>query len=175
MGFPRSRGTVSDGILTCHWHHAKFDLAAGCAFDPFADDVTSSRVQIKAGSVWLDPTPVEADRSARLARKLSEGLEQDIRLVSAKSVIGLCGVGEGSRAIEDAAMFGIRNRAEGWSPGLTILTAMANVLDDLAPDDRPLALYHGVINVAADTTDHSSNFYLDPLQSTERSPVRYRD
>ena len=40
MGFPLSRGTVSDGILTCHWHHAKFDLAGGCTFDPFADDVT---------------------------------------------------------------------------------------------------------------------------------------
>ena len=49
------------------------------------------------------------------------------------------------------------------------------MLDDLPPDDRPLALYHGVINVAADTTDHSPNFYLDPLPTTERSPVRYRD
>ena len=26
MGFPLHRGTVSDGILTCHWHHARFDL-----------------------------------------------------------------------------------------------------------------------------------------------------
>jgi nitrite reductase/ring-hydroxylating ferredoxin subunit len=25
MGFPLHRGTVRDGILTCHWHHAKFD------------------------------------------------------------------------------------------------------------------------------------------------------
>jgi nitrite reductase/ring-hydroxylating ferredoxin subunit len=41
MGFPLHRGTVRDGILTCHWHHAKFDLAGGCTFDPFADDVTS--------------------------------------------------------------------------------------------------------------------------------------
>src|SRR5262245_9429505 len=39
MGFPLHRGTVSDGLLTCHWHHAKFDLDGGCAFDPFADDV----------------------------------------------------------------------------------------------------------------------------------------
>ena len=27
MGFPLDRGTVQDGILTCHWHHARFDLA----------------------------------------------------------------------------------------------------------------------------------------------------
>jgi len=26
MGFPLSRGTVHDGLLTCHWHHARFDL-----------------------------------------------------------------------------------------------------------------------------------------------------
>ena len=43
MGFPLHRGTVRDGILTCHWHHAKFDLAGGCTFDPFADDAPSFR------------------------------------------------------------------------------------------------------------------------------------
>ena len=39
MGFPLDRGTVSNGILTCHWHHARFDLSSGGTFDPFADDV----------------------------------------------------------------------------------------------------------------------------------------
>ena len=24
MGFPLDRGSVEDGILTCHWHHARF-------------------------------------------------------------------------------------------------------------------------------------------------------
>ena len=31
MGFPLHRGTVADGILTCHWHHARFDLCSGGA------------------------------------------------------------------------------------------------------------------------------------------------
>ena len=31
MGFPLDRGTVKDGILTCHWHHARFDLESGCS------------------------------------------------------------------------------------------------------------------------------------------------
>jgi nitrite reductase/ring-hydroxylating ferredoxin subunit len=26
MGFPLHRGSIEDGILTCHWHHARFDL-----------------------------------------------------------------------------------------------------------------------------------------------------
>src|SRR5262249_41487706 len=29
MGFPLDRGSVEDGTLTCHWHHARFDLASG--------------------------------------------------------------------------------------------------------------------------------------------------
>src|SRR6478752_8828994 len=33
LGFPLHRGSVEDGILTCHWHHARFDLASGCTFD----------------------------------------------------------------------------------------------------------------------------------------------
>ena len=32
LGFPLHRGSVEDGILTCHWHHARFDLASGCTF-----------------------------------------------------------------------------------------------------------------------------------------------
>jgi nitrite reductase/ring-hydroxylating ferredoxin subunit len=30
VGFPLERGSVGDGILTCHWHHARFDLESGC-------------------------------------------------------------------------------------------------------------------------------------------------
>ena len=34
MGFPLDRGSVEDGILTCHWHHARFDLASGVHLRP---------------------------------------------------------------------------------------------------------------------------------------------
>ena len=44
MGFPLDRGSVEDGILTCHWHHARFDLASGCTFDLWADDVPTCPV-----------------------------------------------------------------------------------------------------------------------------------
>ena len=36
MGFPLSRGSCKDGILTCEWHYARFDLATGGAFDLWA-------------------------------------------------------------------------------------------------------------------------------------------
>ena len=55
MGFPLDRGTVKNGILTCHWHHARFDLSSGGTFDPFADDVRSFPVSVLDGDVWVDP------------------------------------------------------------------------------------------------------------------------
>ena len=49
MGFPLDRGSVEDGILTCHWHHARFDLASGCTFDLWADDVPTCPVEVRDG------------------------------------------------------------------------------------------------------------------------------
>ena len=174
MGFPLSRGTVRDGILTCHWHHAKFDLAGGCTFDPFADDVASFNVEVRDNEVWLDPRPREEEPRAHWTRKLDEGLEQNLRLVIAKAVIGLDAVGATGDVVERAALFATRNRARGWGDGLSILTAMANVRADLAPVDRPRALYHGVINVARNVADQPPDFDLAPLETTEQRPETYR-
>ena len=33
------RGTLKNGVLTCHWHQARFDAYSGCAFDVWADDI----------------------------------------------------------------------------------------------------------------------------------------
>ena len=55
MGFPLHRGSVEDGILTCHWHHARFDLASGCTFDLWADDISTAAVEVRDGVVWVCP------------------------------------------------------------------------------------------------------------------------
>ncbi len=52
MGFPLSRGTTKDGILTCDWH-ARFDLKSGGTFDLWADDVPAFPVQVQDGKVWV--------------------------------------------------------------------------------------------------------------------------
>ena len=88
MGFPLHRGTVKDGILTCHWHHARFDLASGGTFDQFADDARAFPVEIRDGEVWVDLAPRE-DPPAHQRRRLRDGLERNISLVLAKSAIGL--------------------------------------------------------------------------------------
>ena len=175
MGFPLHRGTVRDGILTCHWHHAKFDLAGGCTFDPFADDVISFHVEVRNGSVRLDPAPIQEDRYTHWHRKLDDGLKQNIRLILAKSVIGLDNLGATKDIIEKATVFGTGNRADGWTAGLSILTAMANVLPSLHEQDRALALYHGVVQVARNTANEPPNFNLEPLETSERRPERYLD
>ena len=54
MGFPLSRGTVCEGLLTCHWHNARFDLASGGTLDPFADDVRAFPAIVQDGQVLVD-------------------------------------------------------------------------------------------------------------------------
>src|ERR1043165_1578057 len=52
LGFPLHRGTVRDGILTCHWHHARFDLATGGTVDQWGDDPDRLPLPIRGGEGW---------------------------------------------------------------------------------------------------------------------------
>src|ERR671933_837815 len=88
MGFPLHRGTVQNGILTFHWHHARFDLASGGTFDQFADDVRAYPVELRGEDLWIDLAPRHDERAHQLKR-LHDGLERDIRLVTAKAAIAL--------------------------------------------------------------------------------------
>jgi nitrite reductase/ring-hydroxylating ferredoxin subunit len=166
MGFPLHRGSVENGLLTCHWHHARFDLASGGTLDPFADDVRAHDVEIVDGDVVVVLRPV-TDAAAHHIRRLVEGLEQGLTLVMAKAVLGLIevlGPEEGATAALRAGVaFGIANRAGGWGAGLTVLTAMANVLPVLDPGDRALALVHGLVFVSRDTRGRPPRFPLAPL------------
>ena len=106
MGFPLSQGTLKDGILTCHWHHARFDLHNGGTFDQWAGDVKSYPVQIRDNSeIWIGipPSPIEnesyvgtttaaAGASITTANNeilLDIGLKRNISLIIAKGIIGL--------------------------------------------------------------------------------------
>jgi nitrite reductase/ring-hydroxylating ferredoxin subunit len=178
LGFPLHRGTVESGLLTCHWHHARFDLMSGGTLDPFADDVRAYPVEIEDGQVVVivDPVP---DRVQHHLGRLHEGLEQGLTLVMAKSVLALLDAGLPVGDIVRAGVeFGTTYRQGGWGAGLTVLTAMANVLDALDPADRPLALVHGSSFVANDTLGSPPWFPLAPLNApsltAERSASWYR-
>src|SRR6266513_510504 len=88
MGFPLERGSVEDGILTCHWHHARFDLASGCTFDLWADDVPTCPVEVRGADVWGKPTFSLADPARLWQRRLHDGLAHNLGLVVAKAVYG---------------------------------------------------------------------------------------
>ena len=65
MGFPLDRGSVEDGILACHWH---YDVASGCTFDLWADDVPTCPVEVHDGEVWIKPSFGRGRRLAPLPR-----------------------------------------------------------------------------------------------------------
>ena len=163
MGFPLDRGTVRDGILTCHWHHARFDLASGGTFDLFADDVRVFPVEIRDGQVWVDvSTPRDAVGHQR--DRLRDGLERNITLVIAKAVLSL--LENGVSPVEPFKIgvdFGTKYRQPGWGQGLTILACMMNLLPYLSAEDRPRALYHGLSAVADDSDSMAPRFMVRPL------------
>ncbi|MBX6772189.1 MAG: Rieske (2Fe-2S) protein [Chloroflexi bacterium] len=176
MGFPLSKGTLHQGVLTCHWHHARFDLTSGGTFDPFADDVQVYPVHIDNGKVWIDPRISAADRTARSYRRLQDGLEQNLGLVIVKSVLTLREAGEPyARILAAGARFGTRYRAAGWGPGLTILTALGNLVPQLGPEEQVLALYHGLVHVAEDCAGQPPRFARDPLPTRAVSPERLKE
>jgi nitrite reductase/ring-hydroxylating ferredoxin subunit len=156
MGFPLDRGSVEDGTLTCHWHHARFDLASGCTFDLWADDVPTFPAEVRDGEVWVRPIFGHPDPAAHWCRRLDDGLAHVLGLVIAKAVHGQLAAGvPPSDVVRQVALFGIQNR-DGWSVGLTILVALGNLLPILPEEETYLALFHGARRVAADCDGQAS-------------------
>ncbi|MGH9177375.1 MAG: Rieske (2Fe-2S) protein [Acidimicrobiales bacterium] len=184
MGFPLHRGTVENGLVTCHWHHARFDLSSGGTLNLFADDVRAYPVDLEGGRVVVVVEDGDGAGAARSGvehhrRRLAEGLEQGLTLVTAKAVLALLEAGEPVEAIlAQGVDFGTAYRDAGWGAGLTVLVAMANVAPALGPADLPLALAHGLAFVSRDTRGRPPSFPLRPLGSagvaTERLVGWYR-
>ena len=169
MGFPLDRGSVKNGILTCHWHHARFDLSSGGTFDPFADDVRSFPISVVDGEVWVNLSPPVADRIGRWSRRLEDGLEHNIRLVIAKSVLGLTVADTDYRmSLKIGAYFGTTYSDQGWGQAMSMLTCTANILSELADEDRPRALYQGLRHVASECAGRPPRFLVDSLPTGER-------
>jgi nitrite reductase/ring-hydroxylating ferredoxin subunit len=167
MGFPLHRGTLHDGILTCHWHHARFDVATGGTFDQWADELRVFPVELRDGEVWVDLTPLGDPLAHRRAR-LHDGLERNLPLVIAKSVIGL--VDGGADPVEPFRIgleFGARYRAGGFGQGLTMHGCFANLLPALDPEDRAHALHHALSAVAMDSAGMAPRFPVRPLPGEE--------
>ena len=168
MGFPLERGSVRDGILTCHWHHARFELSSGGTFNPFADDVRTFPVNVVDGEVWIDPAPAPRDEGKHWQRRLEDGMEHNLRLVIAKAVLGLQAAGADYREpLRIGARFGATYSANGWGAAMSILTCTANILAQLHEEDRPRALYQGLLHVSRECAGKAPRFSVDPLPTGE--------
>ncbi|MCF6411696.1 Rieske (2Fe-2S) protein [Pseudalkalibacillus salsuginis] len=168
MGFPLHMGSLCDGILTCHWHHARFDVKSGGTLDPWADDVPTYPVEVKNGEVWVHTVPHQKVTVEKLRRRLREGLEQSLSLVIAKAVVGLVEAGIVPGEIAKVGVeFGTKHRQSGWRSGLTILTAMTNILPKLDKTGQILALYQGLVHVARESSGMGTRFLLGSLPGSD--------
>lgn len=168
MGFPLDKGTVRQGILTCYWHYARFDLASGGAFDLWADDVRAFPVEVRAEAIYVD-VALHHDPRIRQQERLAVGLERNLSLVIGKAMMTLLDSGDDRWASDpvlpfrSGLLFGVKYRDRGWGQGLTMHVCMMNLLPYLAPEDRPRALYHGLSAVARDSAGHPPRFCVPSL------------
>ena len=168
MGFPLSRGSTKDGILTCDWHHARFDIKTGGCFDLWADDVPVFAVNVIDGKIFVRIEQANKRKEqlrARHLQKLNDAMEQNIALIVAKSVLTL-----NSQEVSSSDLFrkgleyGTRYRQEGWGVGLTILTCMMNLTPfSRSSEDRLRALYHGLSAIADECSGQPPRFTVSPL------------
>ena len=110
-------------------------------------------------------TFAHADPAAHWRQRLTEGLAHDLGLVIAKAVHGQLAAGvPQTDIVRQVALFGAQNR-DGWGVGLTILTALANLLPVLQEEEAYLALFHGARHVAADCDGEAPRRERAPLGS----------
>ena len=176
MGFPLSKGSVEDGILTCHWHHARFELEEGDTFDIWADDVQTFPVAVEDGEVWLDPDPErDVPPETHWRNRLADGLAENLSLVTAKAVINLDDLGEGfGTPLETVVDFGTQYRAAGWGRGLTTMGAMANLYDEVAHEEKLRAMFVGAREVATESAGEPPRFSQYSLGNEDLSKERLK-
>jgi nitrite reductase/ring-hydroxylating ferredoxin subunit len=176
MGFPLSKGSVEDGLLTCHWHHARFELSCGDTFDIWADDVQTFPTEIRDGDVYVDPDPEpDVAPAVHWRNRLVDGLAENLSLVRAKAVIHLDDHGEGFETpLETAVDFGTKYRADGWGRGLTTLGAMANLYGQVDHPEKLRAMYVGVGEVADNCAGEPPRFDQYALGNEDLSKARLK-
>jgi hypothetical protein len=163
---------VHDGLLTCHWHHARFDLSSGSTLDLWADDAVAFAVAVEGDEVVVTPRTSGGDVE-RLERRLVEGLEEGLTLVIAKAVHGLLATDVApARIVEIGLRFAAANRAEGWGPGMTVAQIVLNLLPHVPPAEHGRALTQGLAFLGRDTQGHRPRFAVAPLDG-EADPAQW--
>lgn len=174
MGFPLDRGSVKDGILTCHWHEARFDLDSGCTFDLWADDVLKFETWIEDGDIYVSPEPARKRNAAWYLKRLGQGIEQDVRLVQAKSLLALLTDNPDLHpllvAITDLASRNLNTMTE----GMHRLGCVANLNPKLSKNTTCQALFYATRQLAAEIAEAVPHRHKDPLTGHAYSEDRLK-
>ena len=163
MGFPLDRGSVKDGILTCHWHEARFELGSGCTFDLWADDAITYATEVRGDSVWVATRPRQARDAAYHRLRLRRGMELDVGLVQAKSLISLLSAGEEVGPILAAVVDYAAANVSSFGEGMVRLTCVARLAPYLSRDTLYLGLSYAVRQLAAEANAAPARRPRDPL------------
>lgn len=148
MGFPLDKGTVRDGMLTCHWHQARFDLRTGCTFDLWADDVPRYECWLEDGVVFVAPNPVSKPDEKVHRTRLRRGIEQNVGLVQAKSLLALLEGGASLDSITTEVVDYAQRNLNTYTEGMVRLGCIINLFPYLSADTAYLGMYYGVRQLA---------------------------
>ena len=86
MGYPLTRGTIRNGILTCDWHRRSFDLEGGGCFHVECDDLKVFPVDIRGEEIWIEPGDMVYRRAEEHKQLLREGLLSEDRWTMSKAI-----------------------------------------------------------------------------------------
>src|SRR5438093_7908260 len=169
MGFPLSRGTLKDGVLTCHWHAWQFDASCGGCFTSGGSPVHAYPIETRGSDLYVAiPETDPAGEITQARNELDRGVREFSSLRLAKAIYSLLIREVSPTELVTAGARIACSWREDFSGGLTILTAMANLMRDvdLPIEDRVQALAHGLRNVARDVEKTPPRRYTGPLPGT---------
>ena len=165
LGFPLHKGTIRDGILTCHWHEARFDICSGCTLDLWADDTPAFDTKVVDGQVYVRSTPRQGLDYAW--RQLEKGMEQGLALLQAKGLIALLQAKTPPiEIIRKIVKFGVANK--NTAAGFTELSIAAN-LKDLVDSETLYFLLLRASSVIAGSAMNSRRTLRQPLDGKDYS------
>ncbi len=86
MGYPLTRGTVRNGVLTCDWHRRSFDLEGGGCFHVECDDLRTFPVDVRGREIWIELGDMTYRRAEEHKQLLREGLLSEDRWTMSKAI-----------------------------------------------------------------------------------------
>lgn len=174
MGFPLERGTVKDGILTCHWHEARFDLDSGCTFDLWADDVLRFDTWIEDGQVWVAAEPANQRGSTYYRTRLAQGIEQDIALVQAKSLLALMQDQSDLAPLLTTVMDLATENLDSVTEGMHRLGCVANLYPYLSGNTAYQAMLYATRSLASEISGAVPHRFKGPLEGLDYDEARLK-